>query len=396
VQRLFGTVGDDESVQSWVVINDALGNTPGIELRDGVSIDPITRTAEYSKKYDLELLRAGTTFPISLELLISEEGNGAQLMRSLALALRGLERGEIGIGMRKHQGLGRCRVTEWRLRRYRMTNPTELVAWLENDRVDEIRGESIADLLGVSLEGIDDARATFSMSATFNLASSLLLRSKSGSADAPDMVHLRSYRPDAGHEVPILSGTSLVGAIRARASRIANTLLPDKKAKELIRSMFGPRIESREDTSAGSRVIVQESVVRGGTDQLVQQRVKIDRFTGGAYPQALFSQQPLFAGENANLTIHLKLHDPQDAEIGLLLLVLKDLWTEDLPLGGESSVGRGRLKGQEAKLCLTKPGTNIVWELSRAEYGKLDFGGDGDPSTLEQYVARLNNGGEGG
>jgi len=36
---------------------------------------------------------------------------------------------------------------------------------------------------------------------------------------------------------------------------------------------------------------------------------------------------------------------------GLLLLLLRDLWTGDLPLGGESSVGRGRLKGRSATLA---------------------------------------------
>ena len=34
--------------------------------------------------------------------------------------------------------------------------------------------------------------------------------------------------------------------------------------------------------------------------------------------------------------------DEFEAQAGLLLLVLKDLWSGDLPLGGESSVGRGR------------------------------------------------------
>jgi hypothetical protein len=33
------------------------------------------------------------------------------------------------------------------------------------------------------------------------------------------------------------------------------------------------------------------------------------------------------------------------------LLLLRDLWTEDLPIGGTSSVGRGRLKGRVATLC---------------------------------------------
>ena len=33
-----------------------------------------------------------------------------------------------------------------------------------------------------------------------------------------------------------------------------------------------------------------------------------------------------------------------------MLLLLKDLWTGDLHIGGESSVGRGRLRGHKATL----------------------------------------------
>ncbi len=98
-----------------------------------------------------------------------------------------------------------------------------------------------------------------------------------------------------------------------------------------------------------SRVITEESVVEGGRD-LVQSRVKIDRFTGGAFPAALFSEQPVFGGAGTTLKLNLTLRNPEPAEIGLLLLVLKDLWTGDLPLGGESSVGRGRLQGTRSHL----------------------------------------------
>jgi hypothetical protein len=50
------------------------------------------------------------------------------------------------------------------------------------------------------------------------------------------------------------------------------------------------------------------------------------------------------------IRIAVAIQQPTDAEIGLLLLLLKDLWTGDLPLGGEISVGRGRLQGIIARL----------------------------------------------
>lgn len=385
-QQLFGTVRGNESMQSWLLVDDAVGESPGVELRDGVAIDPATRTAQDRKKFDIELLQAGTIFEISLELLLSEENDASALLKTLALALRGLEQGEIGLGMRKHRGLGQCKVTEWRVCRYRVATTQGLLAWLDDSRDGEEKGQNICRLLGVSLDGLGDARSAFVIEATLRLNGSLLIRSGSGAADDPDMVHLRSYRE--GEEIPILSGTSLAGAIRARALRIANTVL-DGRGGALVAEMFGPRVEKREDKPAGSRVITQETKVRGAPD-LVQSRVKIDRFTGGAYPQALFSEQPVFGSADSEVSIHLELRQPKASEIGLLLLVLKDLWTGDLPLGGESSVGRGRLAGRRAKLIYCRQGQSKTWELTQGAEGALAFGGTGTPQELEDFVTAFH------
>ncbi|MBK8024604.1 MAG: hypothetical protein IPK19_25060 [Chloroflexi bacterium] len=94
--------------------------------------------------------------------------------------------------------------------------------------------------------------------------------------------------------------------------------------------------------------------------------MRIDRFTGGAFDTGLFGQQPVFANEDTMVPIKLELRYPAkaseeellrvDAEAGLLLLTLKDLWTRDLPLGGESSIGRGRLSGRKTTITLHTPG----------------------------------------
>ena len=71
----------------------------------------------------------------------------------------------------------------------------------------------------------------------------------------------------------------------------------------------------------------------------------------------------------------------KDSEIGLLLLLLKDLWTGDLPLGGESSVGRGRLTGEWATATID----DNEWTFQADETGRLTIVG-GNPTDLEQYV----------
>jgi hypothetical protein len=174
--------------------------------------------------------------------------------------------------------------------------------------------------------------------------------------------------------------------IRHRALRIANTLAADGTGQKLVDAMFGRGPTREDDTLTASRVVVGESVIEGSRS-LVQSRVKIDRFTGGAFPTALFTEQPIFGGPNSRVRVELSLRNPKSHEVGLLLLVFKDLWTGDLPIGGESSVGRGRLVGVEAELSVTGPDTEPTWTLKQSG-DRLDVTGT-DRKLLEEYVQAL-------
>ena len=404
IEALFGgEKGDDEGNQSALIIDDALGEMPGIELRDGVRIDPITRTAKIDVdngttrgyKYDLQLLEAGTTFPLRMELLLSRGNDQQQMKQMLALALNGLEAGEVAIGLRKRRGFGVCRVERWRVTRYDFTKPTDLLAWLAEDHPDwkfapgdQRSGQHIADLLGVSLERVEDRRNLCRIHAHFIIDGSLLIRAGFGEQDrGPDTVHLHSARP-GGARKPVLSGTSLAGALRHRAERILRTIGNAAQATTMIDNMFGPaRITSGDKQKArSSRLIVSETVIENPVN-LVQNRIRIDRFTGSVHGTGLFNEQPVFGKNDTLVAIDLTLRNPQDAEIGLLLLLLKDLWTGDLPLGGEVGIGRGRLKGVEAVIETphhkAKPLTISAVDGDK----RLTVS---DRSALERYVAALH------
>src|SRR5690606_19803190 len=279
--------------ESWLMVEDARGKVPEkaapVEIRDGVTIDPRSRTAEEGKKYDIELLAAGTSFDLNFELWVEREKRAA-LLRAVATALHGFETGAIRLGMRKRRGFGRCRVEGWRVARYDMSTPQGIIGWLNHQDGSGEPAESIAGTLGVDDLG-EHAGRVCKVQATFKLDGSLLIRSDTGEGNDPDMVHLHSWRPGHGLR-PVLSGTSLAGALRGRALRIINTL---GKNPALIDDLFGKRIQDNNDVPSGSRFIVHESVIQEGITDLVQNRVKLDRFTGGAYPQALFSQQPVWA-----------------------------------------------------------------------------------------------------
>lgn len=402
-ERLFGHLDhvnpeQKATLHSWLMVDDALGKPlekeKAVELRDGVTIDPRTRTVEEhngrGQKYDIELLAAGTTFPLAFEFWRTKENS--DLLEALVIALQGFEKGRIGLGLRKRRGFGECRVSAWKVWRYSMQTVDGLIGWLKHNPNSGELKSNIATLLGVSPR-LDDQRKEFVLDGLFELDGSLLIRSDTrvgdasdssdSAGDAPDMVHLHSWRN--GMETPILSGTSVAGVIRNRALRIANTMLGRELGTKLVNEMFGERIRSHKDKPSGSRVTIKEkTVTREAQNNFVQNRVKIDRFTGGSYPQALFSQQPVWGP--ARIEIGLILREFQktskadfNAQVGLLLLVLKDLWTGDLPLGGESSVGRGRLRGVSANLAYA--GQN--WKIERNASGKLKITGMGE---LDEFV----------
>ncbi|NJL54080.1 hypothetical protein HC928_02190 [bacterium] len=381
-QLFGGAKGDDDGDQSHVIVCDALAQRVGIVYRDGVRLEQATRTASDKALFNVQLWDAGTIFPLRFELVICEGDDPAVLTDALWVALKALESGEIPIGARKRRGYGRVKVKNWRIRQFQMSNLADLMAYLReggNSLSEQYRREHLPTPVPL----MEDNRKYFTVEARFTLDGSLLIRSADSFAD---MAHLTNTQGQ-----PILSGTSLTGAIRARAYKILNTL-QFREAEDLVIDIFGgEQADSRASGKnrkrlVGSRFSAEEHHIEGGVHNLVQNRVSIDRFTGGALDTALFNQRPLLGSQPGGLCIRFKLQNPAEAEIGLLLLVLKDLWTGDLPLGGEQSVGRGRLRGTEAQLSMNVSGQLTRWTLVEHEHG-LEVS---DPKALEDFVQALS------
>lgn len=389
---LFGAVkgdtgnGDDNDPggeQSRLIVDDALALVPTqAEVRDGVRIDGRTRTAEDKFKYDLELLPAGVIFPLRFELLVLEDVDETLLRSTLALALHGLEARDIDLGGRKTRGFGHCIVEEWRATTYDLREPSQLLAWLSADHDDwgysvpatAVRTGTAEEVLGVEAPK-GDKRRIFSITATFALASPMLIRSEDALENGaqPEQVHLHN-----SHNEPIVPGTSLAGVLRGRATRIINTI----GASLDINGLFGRDMHRAKGDPSASRLIARESAITGGRT-LVQNRVAIDRFTGGALDTALFDEAPQVGGD---IELVIAIRDPKPEEKGLLLQLLKDLWTGDLPIGGTSSIGRGRLHGLHA--AIKDEGEGQPWEMREVD-GRIELD-DKARTAFSSYVKALN------
>lgn len=345
--QLFGTALDDKETgyQSRVRVDDALG-AGNMTVRDGVKIDPKTRTADEGALFSVQVWEPGTSFDLCFELVLQEGDNVTEYEEAFAAALQALDNGDIRMGARKHRGYGRCHVEDWHISEYDLSKSVHFISWIHNESID-----NSAETYLRNATDFVDKRVSVEMDARMTICDSMLIREAS---DVAEVAHLTS----AG--TPVVSGTTIAGALRARALRILNTIqYPD--ARDMVDDLFGKHGEEGEsDSLTASRLIVDEYPIRHGKLNLIQNRVKIDRLTGGAFETALFDEQPVFADDNTTVRIRLLLRYPYEetfhrdlkAQTGLLLLLLKDLATGDLPLGGESSIGRGRLKGGDATITI--------------------------------------------
>ncbi len=354
VAQLFGgRFGDDEGAQSPLVVFDSLGVLPGawaIEIRDGVQIDAALGTADEHKKFDVEMLPAGTRFPIRFDLIVSVLDDESKLASLLVVALSGLS-GDIALGARRSRGLGMVRAEHWRAVRYNLTSPEGWLAWLRSDAEagltahpvegpDDVTHALRRAYPELALQAFDDKRQRVVIAVELASKGPLLIRNAPSEADAPDAVHLRS----AGRSV--VPGTSVAGALRARAMRIARVVRRDHNdAEHWVNATFGPRLDgvpaANEFEARASRLLIAESLVEGGVRRRPS-RIRIDRFTQGVSPGALFEEEVEHGGR---VRLRLELRGRQQGELGLVLLVLKDLLSGDLPIGGASAVGRGVFTG---------------------------------------------------
>lgn len=447
-EKLFGGFkGVDTGRQSVLIIDDALGKSAGIEFRDGVKIDSKTRTAyirnddsergrdvKRGQLFDMQLWQAGTTFPLRFELQIvkprwikdaaKKADYPNQIRKAFVTALTGLHDGSITLGGRKQRGFGRFKITEWRLKHYKLRDPKALCDWLESGNqplAEEDSVKTFAQLLQhdafQNTQAVVDARTWLTIDGCFTLDGSLLIRSSGRDANSPDMIYLSDANGN-----PVISGTSLTGVLRARSERIVKTLTQprtdetleayERRVANWLGNLFGhdlhifdqaDNIQKREQKQKvhGSRLLIEESIIdkEDAIINRVQNRVSIDRFTGGARDAKLFNEQPVFSKETT-LRLKMRLIKPRaasesqfDAHVGLLLLLMKDLWTGDLPIGGESSVGRGRLKGVQAQFTYMNGMSQerVDWTLTTPKNGGLKVVDSATRQTLEAFVKTLRS-----
>lgn len=340
-----------DTKQSSFILQDMDAiNNPKIVVRDGVTIDNKRGVAEDKKKFDYEVVEPGANFAFNGEVIIREGFSRTLFLKIITTIVRVLENRQVHIGSMTTKGFGRCRLAEYSVYEYCFNHGEnkvrDVISWLKGiKREDQLVRLDFNNTFPI-------INKDFSMDATFNIKSSLIVKKNSGIPEESDAINISSNGKS------IIPGTSIKGSLRARAVKIINTLGVD--GYKLVNEFFGWKSQGEDDKEKRkSHLIVEEAYIKNAVQE-TQYRTRIDRFTGGGIKTGLFDSTPIWADkEDTQVTISVNIIDCKDWEAGLMMLLLKDLWLGDLAIGGEKNIGRGVLLGKSAKISFNGNDYNI-------------------------------------
>lgn len=403
VCRLFGDTNPSErepglrgqrgeeaaAARLWVYDAVLAGAAPTV--RDGVGIDRAARAAyrQGGIKFDLEVLPAGTEFVLRMEIQAPAPGTdvGAE-EQLLAAVLAEWKAGRATVGGRTSRGLGAVAMAPQSgvvFRRFDFSKQKDLLAYLEADDPWD-RAQVETGWLERRLGEIQVSRRT-AAGTTHGWAKLTAQVRATGAFLVNDPVTAAEsgfdHAPLGGRGAPLLPGSSLKGVLRSQAERIARTLASaaaqDARAFFMTCPVCSP-VASRTDparpepqescdslldagrvlestgeaedrhlclacrlfgsTRRGSRLRVEDAALVGG-ELKPQDFLAIDRFTGGGADDFKFDAALLWRPQ---FEASLFLDNPEQWELGWLLLALRDVREGLVPLGFGASKGMGQVE----------------------------------------------------
>ena len=319
---LFGSI-DDKGTQSALQINDIPLEDTNIVVRNGIRIDDVRGVTVDGAKYDFEVIESGATGQLRIDCVIRRchEQQGEKIEKALAALANALQHG-IAIGARTVNGFGRVACKDIALEHYDFTNPDHVKAWLT--------GKSGASVAIPKQALVADRDLVINMDAYLE-----------------DTVLIKSIFEEAWEDKSValfVPGTSVKGVLHHQCGRILQALGSNDA---LANALFGYSNDDDKDSRKG-RVMVDEIYFDKQFNQEEQPRIRVDRFTGGAMNGALFQDHPVrnTKGDAVTFPLRMTVKNCNDAEAGLVMLLVKDLMTGQVTLGANRTIGYGRVQGK--------------------------------------------------
>ena len=326
--------GSQKRGGSLIVSDGRFDMAAQVSTRPRLRIDGKTGSADSGGKFDIAQVNAGADFVFELVWLGQEEA--PKQLQAIEAMLAAIDVGQIRLGAQKNNGFGKVGLTVTR-QFYDMRRPEDRTAWLEG--ID--RGQPFA-----LPEVVPDRRVYFILTGQIDgllvKSSARLLKEECKDKKKADEnkkgKDKGSYTPNLmENDVRVLPGSSIKGAVRAQAERIAKSINLDGK---LVSNLFGNAPNA--ETGRAGRVMVEDLRLDQAQTRKIS-RIRINRFTGGVIRQGLLMEEPL----STPVRLELSVRQGSDVECALLLYALRDLGLGLYNLGSGGAIGRGYVNVSE-------------------------------------------------
>lgn len=326
--------GSQKGSGSLIVSDGRFDMAAQVSTRPRLRINAETGSADLGGKFDIAQVNAGADFVFELVWLGQEEA--PKQLQAIEAMLAAMDAGQIRLGAQKNNGFGKVGLTVTR-QFYDMRRPEDRTAWLEG--ID--RGQPFA-----LPEVVPDRRVYFILTGQIDgllvKSSARLLKEECKDKKKADEnkkgKDKGSYTPNlTENDVRVLPGSSIKGAVRAQAERIAKSINLDGK---LVSNLFGNAPDA--ETGRAGRVMVEDLRLDQAQTRKIS-RIRINRFTGGVIRQGLLMEEPL----STPVRLELSVRQGSDVECALLLYALRDLGLGLYNLGSGGAIGRGYVNVSE-------------------------------------------------
>lgn len=384
---------------SLITVADApITKLEGLELRDGVGIDRHTGAAANSAKFDHQLVAIGAVFNFKLFVDVPPEtseraiANFKGMIRAMVDALT---KGEISLGAGRSVGQGRMILETPKFSRRNFGDLEKLIASLGNTNGEVFSDDNFGIAAKISAQStititlyFETKLSTFSESGTQGLAVDCIPFAR------PE------GNPQGNKVIPVITGRSIKGVWRSHAERIARTFAVEKPnalvdkisllnqtiENGLVAKLFGAR-KGNTDNKIGRGMLEFEDCVVGKPldikayqslfsfdsaekkdraknfrevlsptvwkDALPYVHNAVDRWTGGTLEGALYSVLELPTIKEGTITVKLdreRLDGDFDAALGFALLLVREAFDGQLPMGFGTNRGHGTIAVQKATI----------------------------------------------
>lgn len=425
---LFGSIQNSDSNQSALRFFDVILEDTTITQRDGVSLAYGTRVAKESALYNYEAIDRGAKGAFMMECVLREGHVRVvldalnTLKKTLKKTVEGVESVEavetegwgerhalallefavqqlvdilfsgLAVGKFTTKGFGKIQVLDCKSTWYRLKTSASIRHWLFRET-----STCIYDKVDTATN-ITPKDETLVMKLSANIASSLLVRTQ---GDKPSM---DSTMLTSGKDY-VIPGSSVKGVIRHHARYILEQMglwdvWSSSDGGELavgtrFEELFGT--DNKEADLIKSRVSVNEVYIKQDDEYIVakpQTRNRIDRFTGGTIDSALFTEEPIWQirdSEEGTVSIEVCVKDCKPEEVGLFVVLFRDMWMGKLTFGGEASVGRGRIFGVKGSITYKDQTYTFINKKQGAttSYAVLTDGDENQLNQLNQHISDI-------